>query len=520
MKRDWADGYVADITYSHGYFHELAPPYLRWHLLVNGLALPSDGGAYTYCELGYGQGVSANLHAAANPRGEFWGTDFNPDHALNARSLARQSGVSAQWLDLGFEAMLETPTPPFDFIVLHGVWSWVSSAAQHALVELMRRKLKPGGAVFMSYNVLPGWNAEKPLRDLLYLHTEQAGAPDAPTPARIAQALRFAQSLRRHGSAFFTENTRASQALDDMLRQEPGSLAHEYFNQSWCLSYFADVAQQLQAARLNFACSVHLSDVAGEVRDRLAGASFLDASLGTSLCETAADFVLNRRFRRDVFTRGSLRLTPAQRLAALDEVKLVLARPVADVPMFLSTPYGKMALDESRLRPLLEQLAAATQPLTLAALRADTAETGWAVDDLVLNLSRLIARRDICPVFEDDVQRVRDSRAPAFNEAIAQRSLADGTLRCLASPVSGNGIDTSAIERLFWLAWQGGARSAAELGRAVTAQGASAQAQEEHEQHAAHFLGSTVPVWQRLGLLGNRGVQKPCKQVRSRRDRD
>ncbi|MGE0329451.1 MAG: methyltransferase regulatory domain-containing protein [Ramlibacter sp.] len=510
MKRDWSDGYVADITYSHGYFHELSPSYLRWHLLVNGQALPSDGGAYTYCELGYGQGVSANLHAAANPRGEFWGTDFNPDHALYARAMARQSGVNAQWLDLSFEAMLDTPTPPFDFIVLHGVWSWVSPAAQHALVEFMRRKLKPGGAVFMSYNVLPGWNAEKPLRDLLYLHTEHAGAPDAPTPARIAQALKFAQSLRRHGSAFFTENTRASQALDDMLRQDPGSLAHEYFNQSWCLSYFAQVQQQLQAARLNFACSVHLSDVAGEVRDRLAGAGFIDAQLGAPLRETAADFVLNRRFRRDVFTRGSMRLDAAGRQAALDEVKFVLARPAADVQMFLSTPYGKMALDEARLRPLLERLAAAQQPLSLAALRADTALADWPVDDLVLNLSRLVARRDVCPVFADDAQRARDAHAQAFNEVIARQSLTDNTLRTLASPVAGSGIDSSRLERLFWLAWQGGARSAAELGRAVTAEGAPAATLEEHEQQAEHFVAVTVPVWQRLGLLANRAA-KPRK---------
>lgn len=510
MKRDWADGYVADITYSHGYFHELAPSYLRWHMLVNGLALPSDGGAYTYCELGYGQGVSANLHAAANPRGEFWGTDFNPDHALNARSLARQSGVNAQWLDLSFEAMLDTPTPQFDFIVLHGVWSWVSPAAQHALVEFMRRKLKPGGAVFMSYNVMPGWNAEKPLRDLLWLHTEHACAPDTPTPARIANALKFAQALRRHGSAFFTENTRASQALDDMLRQDPGGLAHEYFNQSWCLSYFAEVERTLQAARLSFACSVHLSDVAGEVRERLAGAGFMDAALGAPLRETAADFVLNRRFRRDVFMRGSLRLTPAEKLAALDDVKFVLARPAADVQMFLSTPYGKMALDESRVRPLLDLLDSAQQPLSLAALRASTELAAWPVDDLVLNLSRLVARRDICPVFADDAQRVRDAHAQAFNEAIAQRSLGDNTLRFLASPVAGSGIETNRLERLFWLAWQGGARSAAELGRAVTAGGAEAAALEEHERQAAHFVVTAVPVWQRLGLLNNR-APKPRK---------
>ena len=137
MKRDWSDGYVADITYSHGYFHELAPPYLRFHLLVNGHACPSDGAGYTYCELGYGQGVSANLHAAANPRGEFWGTDFNPDHALHAQSLAQRAGLKAHWLDQGFEAFVETPTPQFDFVVLHGVWSWVSPAAQHALVEFL-----------------------------------------------------------------------------------------------------------------------------------------------------------------------------------------------------------------------------------------------------------------------------------------------------------------------------------------------------------------------------------------------
>ena len=50
--------------------------------------------------------------------------------------------------------------------------------------------------------------------------------------------------------------------------------------------------------------------------------------------ETAADFVLNRRFRRDVFTRGSLRLSAAERQAALDDVKFLLARPAADVQMF------------------------------------------------------------------------------------------------------------------------------------------------------------------------------------------
>jgi SAM-dependent methyltransferase len=507
MKRDWSDGYVADITYSHGYFHELAPSTLRYHLLVNGLACPSDGeNNYAYCELGFGQGVSANVHAATNPRGEFWGTDFNPDHALHARSLAQQAGLKAHWLDQSFEAMIDTPTPQFDFIGLHGVWSWVSPAAQRALVEFMRRKLKPGGAVYLSYNVLPGWNAEKPLRDLLWMHTEHAGAPDAPTPTHIANALSFARALRKHGAAFFSANAHASQALDEMLRQEPGSLAHEYFNQSWCLSYFADMERALQAARLSFGCSVHLSDVSGEVRDRLAGAGFLDAGLGVPLRETATDFVLNRRFRRDVFVRGSLRLSAAERLARLDEVKFALMRPAAEVSMFLNTPYGQVPLEEARVKPLLEMLEGAQQPLSLAQLRCAKELADWPTDDLVLNLSRLVGRRDVCPLFADDASRMRDSRAQALNAAIARRSLSDNAIRCLASPVATSGIDSSRVERLFWLAWHEGAHTAADLGRAVAGlYGDDDAAQEEAERRAEQFMQAVAPTWRRLGLISAKG---------------
>lgn len=500
MKRDWSDGYVADVTYSHGYFHELAPAYLRYHLLVSGLACPSDGAGYAYCELGYGQGVSANLHAASNPRGEFWGTDFNPDHALHARALAQQAGLNARWLDLSFESLLDASTPQFDFIVLHGVWSWVSTAAQHSIVEFIRRKLKPGGIVFISYNVLPGWNAEKPLRDLMWLHTEHASPPDMSTPQRIANALDFARALRRHGCSFFTENAHASQALDDMLRQEPGSLAHEYFNQSWWLTYFADVDRALQGAHLNFACSVHVSDIAGEVSERLLGAGFAHASIGTPLRETTADFILNRRFRRDVFVRGSLRLTPAERASRLHEVKFALMRPTSEISMFMTTPYGQLAFDEAKVKPLLEMLQAAAAPISFAQMRSSHEFTDWPMEDMLLTLSRLVARRDLCPVFADDAAR-SDACAHALNNVIARRARHDNSIRYLASPVAGGAIDANRFERLFWLAWQQGSRNSPDLARAVSAHFGEEALLEEVAQRAEHFVQVTAPIWRRLGVL-------------------
>ena len=71
---DWTAGYTAEIDYTHGYYGELNPQRLQFAFAYNGLAFPKIG---TACELGFGQGMSVNLHAAASVV-KWWGTDFNP----------------------------------------------------------------------------------------------------------------------------------------------------------------------------------------------------------------------------------------------------------------------------------------------------------------------------------------------------------------------------------------------------------------------------------------------------------
>ena len=60
---DWTAGYVADVGYTHGYYTELNPLRARLALLQAGYVPPPTGG--NSCELGFGQGVSVNMHAAA-----------------------------------------------------------------------------------------------------------------------------------------------------------------------------------------------------------------------------------------------------------------------------------------------------------------------------------------------------------------------------------------------------------------------------------------------------------------------
>jgi hypothetical protein len=84
LAADWSEGYVTEIDYTPGYYPELNPLRVRLALLGAGLACREIRSA---CELGYGQGLSVNVHAAAG--GVSWaGTDFNPVHAAGAQALA------------------------------------------------------------------------------------------------------------------------------------------------------------------------------------------------------------------------------------------------------------------------------------------------------------------------------------------------------------------------------------------------------------------------------------------------
>ncbi|HEY2357618.1 MAG TPA: methyltransferase domain-containing protein, partial [Phenylobacterium sp.] len=150
---DWTSGYVADVNYSFGYFPELNPLRARMILLNSGLAPPALSAA---CELGFGQGVSVNVHAAASGL-PWWGTDFNPSHAAGAQQLAAASGAQASLYDQAFADFCHRPDlPDFDSIGVHGVWSWISDENRAAIVDFIGRKLRPGGVAYFSYNTLPG----------------------------------------------------------------------------------------------------------------------------------------------------------------------------------------------------------------------------------------------------------------------------------------------------------------------------------------------------------------------------
>ena len=106
MTTTWTNGYQTEVNYTYGYYRDLSPNFQKFCLLLNGIDSPDIQTNQTHCELGFGQGVSINIHAASTDA-NFYGTDFNPAHAAHANQLAQHSQTKSYFFDDSFEELLK-----------------------------------------------------------------------------------------------------------------------------------------------------------------------------------------------------------------------------------------------------------------------------------------------------------------------------------------------------------------------------------------------------------------------------
>ncbi len=470
--QDWSDGYMTDVAYTYGYYPELNPLRAHLSLLEAGFVPPDVRNA---CELGFGQGISVNIHAAA--AGATWhGTDFNPAQVGFARELAHGLPLADKLSDEAFEAFCRRDDlPQFDFIALHGIWSWISDANRNLIASFIERKLKVGGVVYVSYNTQPGWAATGPLTELMAGFDAALNPPGIGSTARIDAALDFVDKLMESGAQYGKVNPQVAEHIERLRSQDRRYLAHEYFNRDWHPVPFARMRGWMEGARLNYATSAHCLDhvpmlnLTGPQQELLAGIP--DAGFR----ETARDFMVNRLFRRDYWMRGARRLAPADRADRLRAVRVVLATPAARVKLKVAGALGEANLHEDAYRPILQALSD-HRPHSLGELETVLAAHDTTLDHIVEAVMILTGAGNLHPAQPDDaIERARPGTTLLNARLCALAQYADD-VACLASPVTGGGVPVRRIEQLFLLARsRGGADNNALAAFAADVLGAQGQ---------------------------------------------
>ncbi|MFM8703886.1 MAG: class I SAM-dependent methyltransferase, partial [Planctomycetia bacterium] len=140
-----AAGYVTDVAYIPGFYPQMSPVAMRYVAALNGVVPPETSGRFRFLELGCGLGRCVTTLAASHPRGEFVGVDVNPDHtAAVARDIAAGELGNARIITADFGHLPED-VGSFDFIALHGVYSWVAPSVREEILAIARDRLAPGG---------------------------------------------------------------------------------------------------------------------------------------------------------------------------------------------------------------------------------------------------------------------------------------------------------------------------------------------------------------------------------------
>jgi len=432
----WTGGYVSGIDYLYNFQPETSPLRVQLALLCAGLVPPRITNA---CELGFGQGMSVNIHAAAQTV-RWYGTDFNPAHVGFARDLAAASGADVHLYDESFAEFCARPDlPDFDLIVLHGVWSWISDENRALIVDFLRRKLAVGGVVHICYNVQPGFAALTPLQPLLLRHGEALGKPNDGLAPRVDAALNFVERVLAVSPAYVGAHPLLADLLRSIRGEDRRYLAHEYLNANWAPTSFVRVAESLAAAKLEYACSPSLEQSPEGLKLTAEQRALLGEIPEASYREVVRDLMVNRAFRIDYWVKGARRLTARERIERLLDQRVMLIRQPAEV---LSSATGELPT-AAGLHPVLAAVVEALsdhQPRSLADIDAGLKGREINVLQLCEAISVLANIGAVTSVQADTAAQKARSRTDRLNTLLCAKAIRGADLLTLASPVTGTGF--------------------------------------------------------------------------------
>ena len=510
----WSAGYVADVEYLPGFYAEQTPAHLDAACLIRGLEPPvRPGEPFRYCELGCGLGETAAVIAATNPRAEVYGFDFNPAQIARGQAFARDAGLTNLHLEeKSFEELAAPDAPalaPFDYVTIHGVWTWVSPANRAHILRFLERHVRPGGLVLVTYNALPGWTDMGPIQRLLVdLSRFDAERSDK----RVARLLGFARAMSEAGSPALPK--RLLDGLDD--KKQAGNtvyLAHEYLNEHWAPAYHGDVAADLAKAKLDFAGTANILENFLDVCLTREQQTLL-AQVPAAMQETLKDYFLARSFRRDIFVRGPRPITERRLRERQRQQRLTLARPLRTVSTKIKIPLGEADLTASTYEPAFAAMAEAVRSvgeiIDLPALAASRVNAGEMLGMTMGSKHALPAPN---PVSTADFERVK-----AYNLAHLRLCAEEGrAIAALAGCAIGSAVHIGTIEMLTYEALATGQpaevepvviearRLLSERGGKLRQGEETIESEEENlgalRSGVAEILADGLPIWRRIGAI-------------------
>ncbi len=252
-------------------------------------------------ELGCGSGGNLIPMGAALPHSRFVGVDISARHITDGQAVLRGAGIENVTLHQRNLLDISPDFGEFDYIIAHGVYSWVPEDVQDKVLAICRHNLAPDGIAYVSYNTYPGWRMFEMVRDMMRYHTGSIDDPHERVNQSVELLSFLTEAIPEENRAFgdflgvyidFLERKMAKAGADGTA-----FLLHDELSAVNTPVYFHQFVRHAATHRLQYMTETDISQVVLEGLPEATTTMLRSMSHNVIEMEQYLDFLRGRTFR-------------------------------------------------------------------------------------------------------------------------------------------------------------------------------------------------------------------------------
>ena len=295
----------SELGYKSMPFPYTTPATLEAYAALVGVSAPNPKTARVL-ELGATYGGNIISQALFNPDATFVGIELSQEQVEKGNEVIANAGLTNVSLVQSDIASIGSEIGTFDYIIAHGVYSWVDDGVKDALLRLIDEHLAEDGIAYISYNTYPGWHTMEEVRQLMmfsnrdkaqFNHKEKVLHGKTIGSIVGSQILKY-DNLKERNSKFLG-------ALRSVMQKDEYYVGHDHLEPNNDPVYFYQFNDHLGAHNLAYLCDADLT---------LSMVRSFDADIADTLDKLALndhvaqeqylDFMLDTTFRKSIICKA------------------------------------------------------------------------------------------------------------------------------------------------------------------------------------------------------------------------
>ncbi len=309
------DNVYDQLNYESYSFKQTAPTYLGAIGRMFGMQTVDPTKARVL-EMGCAAGMNIIPLACAYKDAEFIGIDLSKTQIDEAKKYTKELKLK----NIEFKHMsitdLDDSMGKFDYIIVHGIYSWVPENVRNSILENGKKLLSDNGILYVSYNALPGWNMVKSIRDMMIYHSSNFTSPQD----KIMQAkamLNFVKDQLKDADSPYAKFL--TQELNMLQNQRDSYVFHDHMENNNNQFYLHEFVSDAKSHGLQYLGDTSLASMyMGNYGESFSGAISQIQDIVRQ--EQYMDFVTNRRFRSTLLCKDNLVLNRAIGLNSIKDL--------------------------------------------------------------------------------------------------------------------------------------------------------------------------------------------------------